>query len=198
MKFSREQIKLIISQTIDILSVFGNPATIAENLSFIVMFIKSTKITHVEWSYQNQLMLALQKISLGLTLTVDYTKINNQSRATYIGEADFSSPQLILKSSTLNETDGSIIPNQLGQSVFKSPTVMNEFAYDAYTAKVIKAEVLYNRRIMHEEAYECSKSITRREIAQESIFMHELSKIENKLEEVMDRDKRYYKENILK
>ena len=92
MKFSREQIKLIISQTIDILSVFGNPTTIAENLSFIVMFIKSTKITHVEWSYQNQLMLALQKVSLGLTLTVDYTKINNQSRTTYIGEADYSSP----------------------------------------------------------------------------------------------------------
>lgn len=154
MAFSSKQIKVIISQIFEIVNAFGKPVTVAENLSFIIMFIQATKITNVEWSYQNQLMLALQKISLGLSLAIDYTKINNQSRTTYVGEADFSSPQLIIKSSILNETEGSIIANRFGPSLFKTPTTANELAQDVYTSKIIKAEVLHNWRIKHEEAHD--------------------------------------------
>ena len=197
MKLSKRQLKLIISQIFDILSVFGKPSIIAENLSFMIYFLSTTKISSVDWSYQNQLMLALQKISLGLSLVIDYRKINNQSRTTYAKEIDLNLPQFALKPS-LNDTESSINMNHYGQSLFKSLTIDNETTADAYESKLIKAELLSNRRVIHEEAFEWSKSITRREIAQESIFIHELNKYENKRDEVMDRDKRNYKEVILK
>jgi len=65
---------------------------------------------------------------------------------------------------------------------------------DMMSIKKQKAETLIRRREnIHTIRKDSSRSITKKDLAKESIFRSELNKLENKSQDVLDKDKRVYK-----
>ena len=81
---------------------------------------------------------------------------------------------------------------------FKSIGEVKEPSTDLLSQRIHQAETFVSQREnIQKWRIDPSSNITRKEIAKESIYRHELNKVENKLDENMDKDKRIYKQSIL-
>ena len=196
MNFDNRQRRVIISQIIDCIESYGSPATIVENLSYFLYWIKPAQKLNSHWAQFSKLMLSYNRLSIGITLTVDSEryktlvlneeKICSERQTNSIKDDDCNFRSLQIES--LNKLD---LP-------FMSIHENKEPPTDLLSQRIYQAESFIAQR---ENIQKCridpSANITRKEIAKESIFRYELHKVESKCDEVMDKDKRIYKQTIL-
>ena len=197
--FSIKQLNIILTQIIDIVSVFGKPETIAENLSYIVHCLSPSLDSQTEWNYQNQIMLSFQRLHLGLSVSVDLNKIEDRFNLTWIEDKISTSLKALPKlAHNKTEMNSRAIPplihvQSLGN--YKSNKIIENIIPDHVYNKIQKAEQIWDQREDCDDGLH--RKLTRRELAKETMFINELHKVENKLDEPLDKDKRIYKQIIL-
>ena len=204
MKFSGRQQIAIISQIVDNLIVYGKPSTIVENLSHFLQSVRTIQRLYTDWRHQNQLMLWYHKLWLGFTLKINperfKTQVNDESK-------DNSEAQLSRQNAPLGDMNNLSAENSYNFQLDKSDRVerpsksikeSRPFVSDIMSIRISKADsVIAKRESIQKNKNTSTSFISKREFAKESIFRNELNKIENKLEDILDRDKRIYKQIIL-
>ena len=157
MKFSKRQIKTIYSQIIDIVSVFGKPETIAENLSYIIHCLHPLLDFQTDWSYQNHIMLCFQKLCLGKPISVDANKIEENFNLSWIEEYEPRSLKWIPMFSHFN-TDVTnrmtpLIKHEKSNRPFSSKCIQST-RNDHLYSKIQKAEQIWSQREVNDEGHD--------------------------------------------
>lgn len=138
-----------------------------------------------------------------MSLTVDLDRFKGQGlndSKDHNSDPTFHHNVPLIENHNVTEVDRRNTPLMPSRRASQSKSIncLKDLANEMLYSRVKKADSVVSRREQIQKDYKDSaKSITRKEIAKESIFRNELNKIENKLEDTLDKDKRIYKQIIL-
>ena len=199
-KFTTRQKDILISQIIDNIELFGEPKTIASNLSYLIQAVPN----YVSWKNYNQLVLWFQRLVLGKRIILNQEKLlgldskravtpkEKQASVSTASLPNFSNLTVKIKVDA-DARDNPFSIKQPGHD-FNTVSMSKTENIDFVSAKVQKAETVIQRRknvhLLHKDSL---KSYNKEEMTKESMFKHDLNKIDNKLEDPLDKDKRVYK-----
>jgi hypothetical protein len=187
MKLTIKQKDLIVSQIIDNVEIFGKPVVIAENLSYLLHCLKTIPNYVVDWRHQNQLYLCFNKLSLGVSLSIDSQKLLSELEQESLDDpSNFSSasliPAIILHKATEIEKRKLPLERIRSSNAKKFATMASEYPLDMMSMTLNKADSVISRREAINKNHKfSSKSITRREVADKDKSVYKRVMLQNSL-----------------
>ena len=147
-------------------------------------------------------MLWYHKLCLGLTLTINPEKYKAQMlEEVKQGNEQSTQNVPILEANNLSAENWHNLQLEKIEKEDNRSKSIKEYkplVNDIMSIRISRADSVINKRESIQKSRNNSTTfISKREFAKESIFRNELNKIENKLEDILDRDKRIYKQIIL-